>query len=143
MNETESVSTSSDQRLGRCRRLREPSEFRAVYNSGLRVSGRCLAIHWLARPDRRSSRLGVSVGRKHGNAVIRALWKRLFREAFRRNRHLLTGAFDLVFIPRGASKSVRSGRKPNEKRASNPPPSLAVIEDDVRNAMAHIGRSGG
>ncbi|MEI6233348.1 MAG: ribonuclease P protein component [Planctomycetota bacterium] len=46
------------------------------------------------------SRLGVSVGVKHGNAVRRARIKRVFRAAFREARHALPTGFDYVLIPR-------------------------------------------
>jgi ribonuclease P protein component len=46
-------------------------------------------------------RLGLSVSRKVGNAVVRNRWKRLIREAFR--LHILTDetikGLDLVVIP--------------------------------------------
>ena len=46
------------------------------------------------------SRLGLSVSRKVGNAVKRVRWKRLIREAFRRNRDEIPRKLDLIVIPR-------------------------------------------
>jgi len=50
------------------------------------------------------SRLGVSVGVKHGNAVKRARIKRVFRAAFREARNELPKGFDYVLIPRKGIK---------------------------------------
>jgi len=45
-----------------------------------------------------ASRLGITVTKKTGNAVERNRIKRLIREFFRKNRHLLTHNFDLNII---------------------------------------------
>ena len=46
------------------------------------------------------ARLGLIVGRKHGNAVRRNRIKRLLREAFRLSQHLLPAGLDLICTPR-------------------------------------------
>lgn len=45
-------------------------------------------------------RLGLSVSRKVGGAVVRNRWKRLLREAFRLSRRDLPPGVDLVIVPR-------------------------------------------
>ena len=45
------------------------------------------------------SRLGISVGRKFGNAVKRNRAKRLCRELFRLNQYIIPKGFDMVFLP--------------------------------------------
>ncbi|MEO8349278.1 MAG: ribonuclease P protein component [Acidobacteriota bacterium] len=67
-------------------RLRKRREFEECYASGVRVSGRHLQLFFL--PPGARPRLGISVPRRVGEAVMRNLLRRRVRELFRRNREL-------------------------------------------------------
>ena len=54
------------------------------------------------------SRLGITVTRKVGNAVKRNRIKRLVREYFRLNRHLLAGDWDINVIARKEAAGLSS-----------------------------------
>lgn len=82
----------------RCRLL-SARDFRRVYGRGQRAGSQQLVV--VALPRRGPGhRLGVSVSKDHGPAVIRNKIKRLLREAFRLERPDLPGRYDMVLIPR-------------------------------------------
>ena len=56
------------------------------------------------RNDLPQTRIGLSVSRKVGNAVIRNRWKRVIREVFRQQRTRLPVGLDLVIRPRKGAK---------------------------------------
>lgn len=73
-----------DQRFPRSARLTRGSQFRAVLTKGRRVHGTHLVVHLLLH-DGPTSRLGLTVSRKVGGAVVRNRLKRRLREIFRRD----------------------------------------------------------
>lgn len=85
-------------------RLRTTEDFRCCYGAGYRVGNQHLLL-FAAANDLEYARLGVSVSRKHGNAVKRNRKKRLIREAFRLCQHDLP-ALDVVVVPRQTNEST-------------------------------------
>lgn len=80
-------------------RLKSPAQFKAVYDRKRSVSDGVLVVY--AAPNGLlHPRVGLSVSRKVGNAVVRNRWKRLLREAFRLSQHALPPGLDFVLIPR-------------------------------------------
>ncbi|OWK45125.1 ribonuclease P protein component [Fimbriiglobus ruber] len=80
-------------------RLKAPAQFQAVYDRKKSVSDERLIVY-AGENGLPHARLGVSVSRKVGGAVLRNWYKRLFREAFRLSQHDLPAGVDLIMIPR-------------------------------------------
>lgn len=86
-------------RFTRDERIRRQRDFDVVYEEGRTV--RLPAMILRVRPNGLAqSRLGLSVGRRVGNAVTRNRIKRLLREVWRLNKSMLTVPCDIVVIPR-------------------------------------------
>ena len=87
-------------------RLNRQADFDAVF-AGNRFAADETLVVTATRTRHANSRLGLSIGRQVGNAVVRNLWKRLIREAYRRNRQRIPSALDIVVRPRkGAIPSL-------------------------------------
>ena len=89
----------SGQRFPTRQRLRTNASFRRVFDQGCRVADDRLCVYAVLN-EFEYSRLGLSVGRRWGNAVRRNRIKRLCREAFRLNQPELPQGFDFVLVPR-------------------------------------------
>ena len=88
----------------RSSRILRSAEFRTVYDHGFRVSGPLFAAFCLARKgDETGVRLGLTVPRVVGSAVVRNRIKRRLREVFRKQRQEGQGAWDIVLNPRRAA----------------------------------------
>ena len=87
--------------------LRRPEEFRLVYDAQEALHGPSVVLFF--RPNQTAhSRMGLSVSRKHGNAVRRNRIRRVLRESFRLCQHLFPAGFDYVLIPRRGVREYRT-----------------------------------
>lgn len=97
-----------DQRFPRTDRLRRPLAFKAVYAGRLSVAAGPLVVYGLPQADATArTRLGLSVSRRVGNAVVRNRWKRRLRDVFRRLRPKLPTGLDLIVVVRAAGPPHR------------------------------------
>jgi ribonuclease P protein component len=86
------------------RRLLKASDFNRVFKQGRRLSVPEFTMAFRVRNSKDDQkflpRLGLSVSRKVGNAVVRNKIKRRLREIFRLNQEKLIYGAEIVVIPR-------------------------------------------
>ena len=85
--------------FGKDERIREKRDYLNVYQQGVRSHSR----HFIVIAHRNPSgkrRLGITVGKKVGNAVKRNRLKRLLREFFRLNKEQFPPSQDIVIMAR-------------------------------------------
>jgi ribonuclease P protein component len=104
--------------------LKRRAEFLRAAASGRKAAVGGVVLQALARPDTDRARLGFTVTRKIGNAVVRNLTRRRLKEAARLvlKERPLTGV-DLVLI----------GRDSTRER------DFTVLQDDIRRALDRTG----
>lgn len=105
-------------------RLKRRAEFLTVASKGRKVAVHSLVLQALPRADERPARLGFTVTKKVGNAVVRNRTRRRLKEAARlvlRERPVF--GVDLVLIGRDATR----GRN------------FVVLMDDLSRALTKVG----
>jgi ribonuclease P protein component len=110
-----------DQRFTKKERLLKRKEFQRVFDKGKAYGNDQVKIYVLLNDDS-VSRLGLVVGRKFGNSPKRNRFKRIFREAYRLNKSLLSKGVDIIVIPRPGLKDL----------------SLRTIEDKFKKILSQI-----
>lgn len=95
------------ERFPKSARLRKRPEFTSLSRTGQKVHSPNFIV--IRKPNEHGeSRLGITVSGKVGNAVVRNRIKRRVREFFRRRRHELYPAADIVVIARKGAGALSS-----------------------------------
>lgn len=97
-------------RFPQSHRMKTPAEFERCYKRKRSAADGVLIVY-ACENELPHPRLGCSVSRKIGNAVIRNRYKRLFREAFRLLQNELPTGVDLLVIPRPGGTPTLAGVK--------------------------------
>ena len=62
-------------------RVKKEAEFQTVFTQGQSCANRQFVVYMLEKPDQKHFRVGISVGKKIGNAVARNWVKRRIRQS--------------------------------------------------------------
>lgn len=84
-------------------RLTRSADFQRVYRKGKSVAGRHAVLYYFDRSEETGEdqpRLGISVSKKVGGAVVRNQVKRVVKEAYSRFRDEIAPDYDYVIIAR-------------------------------------------
>jgi ribonuclease P protein component len=84
--------------------LKKPSEFSKVYKRGKSYADKNIVIYYMPT-QLGMTRVGFSISKKVGNAVVRNKVRRFIKESLRVNFNNI-GSYDLVFVARVRSSQV-------------------------------------
>ena len=116
-------------------RLLTNSQFRIVMAKRLSARDELLTLY-SCENGLDYPRMGISIGKSCGNAVVRNRLKRLLREAFRQNKHLIAPGSDYVVLM--SSRWVRQIRETKDVKAALGTIKFAQIHDSLLKLAAQL-----
>ncbi|MBR4282620.1 MAG: ribonuclease P protein component [Clostridia bacterium] len=87
--------------------LNKNGDFRRLYSRGKSAVHPVLVVY-VMKNRTVFCRLGITTGKKVGNAVCRNRSKRIIREAYRKISPKLNGNYDMVFVARATTPQKKS-----------------------------------
>lgn len=81
-------------------RVKNEEDFQRVFHRGKSKANRQLVIYTYPKPNQNHFRVGISVGKKIGNAVERNQIKRYLRQAVTELKNQLPDELDFILIAR-------------------------------------------
>ncbi len=87
-------------------RIKDNKEFQYVFQQGKSFANRQLVIYFTEEVDQGHFRIGLSVGKKIGNAVTRNRIKRYLRQSFQELEAKILPTLNIVIIARQPTKEM-------------------------------------
>lgn len=81
-------------------RIKKNDDFQSVFKNGTSVANRQFVVYMLEKPEQTEYRIGLSVSKKIGKAVVRNQIKRYVRQVFTELKKDLKQNYDYVIIAR-------------------------------------------
>ena len=88
-------------------KLKNNKDFVRLYGKGAFVSGGLCTVYY-RRNGTKSNRIGISTGKKIGNAVLRSRARRVIRQAYRETEKDFPKGYDMVVSARAGSTTCKS-----------------------------------
>ncbi|WP_093214709.1 ribonuclease P protein component [Sediminibacillus albus] len=92
--------------MKKAHRMKKNEEFQHVFNKGRSFANRQLVIYFLKKDRQSHYRIGLSVSKKIGNAVVRNRIKRYLRQAFHELDERVANNYDYIIIARKPAKDM-------------------------------------
>lgn len=89
--------------------LKLNKEFKRLYYRG-RYKGHVLLVTYALKNGRKENRVGITTGKKVGNAVSRSRARRVIRAAWAEVSSSFPPGYDFVFVARSATPAAKSGQ---------------------------------
>jgi|SRR5690625_750170 len=87
-------------------RIKKNIEFQNIIDTGNSFANREFVIYYKEKSNQFNFRVGISVGKKIGNAVTRNKIKRYIREVFRELENEIIENIDIIIIARNPTKGM-------------------------------------
>lgn len=89
-----------------CRSIKNDYQFRRAYSKGKSVVSPCLVCYCTKR-KKGGILVGITTGKKVGNAVLRNRARRLIRESARLLKSEMSGNWEIVFVARSRTPHLK------------------------------------
>ena len=88
-------------------KIKENKDFVNLYKRGKFVAGKAVTVYY-RKNGKGKTRLGITTGKKIGNAVTRSRCRRIIRAAYRENENLFPKGYDYVIVARPGCGECKS-----------------------------------